>query len=231
MGVDGRALWTISYGMYIVTARSGGRANGQIANTVFQVTADPPRVAIAINKENFTHQLIREGGWFGVSVLDESAPMDLIGLFGFKSGREVDKLGQVGSREGQRVPLVTDCAVSVSEARVLQELDTGTHTVFVGEIVGAEMVTGAPPLTYAEYHARKGRAPKTAPTYQAEVRVEATQVVAAAPSYDCGVCGHTYDPALGDPEHGIAPGTPFESLPDDWVCPVCGAGKDAFSKA
>lgn len=231
MGVDGRALWSISYGMYIVTARSGGQANGQIANTVFQVTAEPPRVAIAINKENLTHRLIREGGWFGVTVLDEATPMELVGLFGFKSGRDVDKLGQVGCREGQHVPLVTEHAVSVSEARVLQELDTGTHTLFVGEIVGAEMVGGEPPLTYAGYHARKGRAPRTAPTYQAEVKTEVTQPEAAAPSYDCGVCGHTYVPALGDPEHGVPPGTPFESLPDDWVCPVCGAGKDAFSKS
>lgn len=231
MGVDGRALWTISYGMYIVTARSGGRGNGQIANTVFQVTAEPPRVAVAINKDNLTHQLIREGGWFGVSVLEEGVPMEQIGLFGFKSGRDVDKLAQVGCREGQHVPLVTDHAVSVSEARVLQELDTGTHTLFVGEIVGAEMVVEAPPLTYAGYHARKGRAPKNAPTYQAEPMPQASPVPAAtAPSYDCGVCGHIYVPADGDPEHGVPPGTLWENLPPDWVCPVCGAAKDAFSK-
>ena len=82
MEVSGKALWTISYGMYVVTARSGGRANGQIANAVFQVTAEPPRVAAAINKDNFTHGLIRQGGWFGVSVLAEGVPAEMILLQG-----------------------------------------------------------------------------------------------------------------------------------------------------
>lgn len=232
MGIDGKALWTISYGMYVVTARAGGRANGQIANTVVQVTAEPPRLAVAINKENLTHRLIREGGWFGVSVLDEATPMELIGLLGFKSGREVDKLAQVGAREGAHVPLVTDHAVSVAEARVLQEVDTGTHTVFVGELESAEVLSQAPPLTYAVYHGRKGRAPKNAPTYQPDPGSAAPPATAAGlRSFVCGVCEHVYDPAAGDPEHGIPPGTPWENVPADWVCPVCGAGKDAFVEA
>ncbi|MGV8042393.1 MAG: flavin reductase [Thermoanaerobaculaceae bacterium] len=231
MGIDGKALWTISYGMYVVTARAGGRANGQIANTVVQVTAEPPRLAVAINKENLTHRLIREGGWFGVSVLDEATPMELIGLLGFKSGREVDKLAQVGVQEGAHVPLVTDHAISVAEARVLQELDTGTHTVFVGELESAEVLSPAPPLTYAGYHARRGRAPKNAPTYQPEERPQAPPAPTELRTFVCGVCGHVYDPAAGDPEHGIPPGTRWEDLPADWVCPVCGAGKDAFVAA
>lgn len=232
MSVDGRALWTISYGMYVVTARAGGKANGQVANTVFQVTADPPRVAVAINKENLTHRLIAEGGWFGVSVLDESTPMELIALFGFRSGRDVDKLAQAGYREGRHVPLVTDHASSVSEARVVQQLDTGTHTVFVGEVELADLLGQTPPLTYAGYHARKGRAPKTAPTYQPEERPGTVPAqVAPAASWLCGVCGHVYDPAEGDPEHGVPPGTPWEGLPEGWTCPVCSAGKDAFSQA
>jgi flavin reductase (DIM6/NTAB) family NADH-FMN oxidoreductase RutF/rubredoxin len=234
MGIDGRALWTMSYGMYVVTARAGGRANGQIANTAFQVPADPPRIAVAINKENLTHSLIREGGSFGVSVLEDGAPMELIGLYGFHSGRDVDKLANAGIREGEHVPLVTDHAISVAEARVIQEVDTGTHTVFVGEVVSAEVLLQAAPLTYAGYHARKGRAPKNAPTYQAEPRPEATPEAAtagaAAPSFQCGVCGHVYDPAAGDPGQGVAPGTPWQGLPDDWCCPVCGAGKSEFSR-
>ena len=167
MEVSGKALWTISYGMYVVTARSGGRANGQIANTVFQVTAQPPQVAIAINKDNFTHGLIRDGGWFGFSVLADGVPMEFIGLFGFKSGRDVDKLAQVAFRDGQHCPLVTDHALSITEARVVRQVDAGSHTVFVGEVVGAEVLSEGPPLTYAGYHARKGRAPKNAPTLSA----------------------------------------------------------------
>jgi len=231
MAMDPKALWTMSYGMYLVTARAGGRANGQIANAVFQVTAEPPRVAIAINKENFTHDLIRDGGWFAFSVLAETVPMEFIGLFGFKSGRDVDKLARATVREGLHVPLVVDHAVAVTEARVLQATDTGTHTVFIGEAAGAEVLAAGPPLTYAGYHARKGKAPRNAPTYRGETGGGIAPKPAAErmPSiWTCGVCGYSYDPQFGDPVGGVAPGTLFEDLPDDWVCPVCGAPKDAF---
>ncbi len=228
MAMDPKALWTMSYGMYLVTARAGGRANGQIANAVFQVTAEPPRLAIAINKENFTHDLIRDGGWCGFAVLAESAPMEFIGLFGFKSGRDVDKLAHATVRDGLHVPLVVDHAVAVAEARVLQAADAGTHTVFIVEAVNAEVVSGAAPLTYAGYHARKGKAPKNAPTYRGETEPPAPPAASPASTWTCGVCGYTYDPEEGDPAHGVAPGTRFEDLPDDWVCPVCGAPKDAF---
>ena len=229
MAMDPRALWTMSYGMYLVTARAGGRANGQIANAVFQVTAAPPRVAVAINKENFTHDLIRDGGWFAFSVLAESVPMEFIGLFGFKSGRDVDKLAQATIREGLHVPLVVEHAVAVTEARVLLAMDAGSHTVFIGEAAGAEVLSTGAPLTYAGYHARKGKAPKNAPTYRGDAEPPAPPPVpAVASSWTCGVCGYNYDPAEGDPAHGVAPGTRFEDLPDGWVCPVCGAPKDAF---
>ena len=224
-----RALWTISYGMYVVTARAGGRANGQIANAVFQVTAEPPRLAVAIHKENYTHDLIRDGGHFAVSVLEETAPMEFIGLFGFHSGRDTDKLAGVGFHAGRHCPLVTDHAVAVTEARVIQQLDVGSHTVFVGEVIGAEVLSGGTPLTYATFHARKGRAPKRAPTYQPEPpQPTSAAAQSGAPTYSCGLCGHTYDPAVGDPDSGIPPGTRFEDLPDNWACPVCGASKGEF---
>lgn len=229
MAMDEKALWTMSYGMYLVTARADGRANGQIANAVFQVTAQPPRLAIAINKKNFTHDLIRDGGWFAFSVLAETVPMEFIGLFGFKSGRDVDKLAQTTVREGLHVPLVVEHSIAVTEAKVLQAVDGGSHTVFIGEAVGAEVLSAAAPLTYAGYHARKGKAPKNAPTYrgEAEAAVKPPAPAAASP-WTCGACGYTYDPEFGDPASGIAPGTRFEDIPDDWVCPVCGAPKDAF---
>jgi flavin reductase (DIM6/NTAB) family NADH-FMN oxidoreductase RutF/rubredoxin len=228
MELDERALWTMSYGMYVVTARAGGQANGQIANTVFQVSAQPPRVAVAINKENFTHGLIRTSGFFAFSVLADSVPMERIGLFGFNSGRDVDKLAQVGMRSGLHCPLVTDHALAVAEVKVTNEVDAGTHTLFVGDVLAAEVLAAGPPLTYEGYHARKGRAPKTAPTYRGEAGEQAAAPAPGGATFSCGVCGHTYDPALGDPEHGIAPGTRFADLPADWVCPVCGAPREAF---
>jgi flavin reductase (DIM6/NTAB) family NADH-FMN oxidoreductase RutF len=229
MTIDGKALWTLSYGMYIVTARAGGRANGQIANAVFQVTAEPPRIAAAINKDNLTHELIHAGGWYGLTVLAESTPMELIGAFGFHSGRELDKLAQTTFRDGAHCPLVTAHAISVSEARVIQEIDVGSHTLFIGEVAGAEVLSQAPALTYAGYHAKKGRAPKNAPTYQADETIKVdTAAAVASRRMQCSVCGYSYDPALGDASQGVEPGTPWEALPDDWVCPICGAGKDEF---
>ena len=110
-------LFNLTYGLYVVTSCADGKANGQIANTVIQVTADPARVAVALNKENLTHELVSRGGSFGVSVLDKETPMTFIGLFGFKSGRDVDKLARVEHEEGAGgCPLVTENALAIIEA-------------------------------------------------------------------------------------------------------------------
>ena len=230
MAIDSKAFRSLSYGLYIVTSRDGDRLNGQIANAVFQVTSKPPQLAVCLNKENLTHEFVAKSGVFAVSVLDESAPMPFIGLFGFKSGREVDKLSQVTYRLGETgAPLVTDHAVAVMEAKVVKSMDVGTHTLFVGEVVGGEVVGGGHPMTYAYYHQVKGgKSPRKAPTYQEESS-EPQASVSKGKKYICNVCGYIYDPAKGDPENGVPPGTPFEALPEDWVCPVCGAGKENFA--
>ena len=225
--LDPRSLWSISYGIYVVTSAYAGKASGQIANTVIQVAAEPPRVLVAINKENHTHGLIEKSGVFAVSVLSEDVPMPFIGRFGFKTGREFDKLSGVEHEEGSTgSPCVTENAISFFEARVFATLDAGTHTVFVGDVVsGRVLKADGKPLTYAKYHENKGKAPRNAPTYRAPEK----KGEPGMKRYVCGVCGYIYDPAEGDSESGVAPGTAFEELPDDWVCPVCGAGKDEFS--
>lgn len=231
-GLDPGALWSCSYGIYVVTSCHEGRHNGQIANTVFQVTAEPPRVAVAINKDNYTHGLIEASGIFAVSVLADSTPMPFIGLFGFHTGGEVDKLDGVTWEKGATgCPVVTENAVSVFEARIFDKVDVGTHTVFLADAVSGRVLSDSRPMTYADYHAMKGRAPKNAPTYrQPEKPVAASEKgESSMQRYVCSVCGYIYDPAEGDPENGVAPGTAFEDLPDDWVCPVCGASKDEFS--
>jgi flavin reductase (DIM6/NTAB) family NADH-FMN oxidoreductase RutF/rubredoxin len=231
--LDHRALWNLSYGLYVVASHSNDRLNGQIANAVFQVTADPPRVAVAVNKNNLTHDFISKSGVFSVSVLDVSTPMSFIGLFGFKSGRDVDKLSQAAHEIGiTGCPCVTENALSVMEAKVAETVDVGSHTIFVGEVVGARTLREGEPLTYADYHRiKKGKEPKNAPTYRGETGKEEKQserVGENMKKYVCGICGYVYDPAMGDPEQGIAPGTAFEKLPDSWTCPVCGADKDQF---
>jgi len=223
-----KALHKLGYGLYVVCSKKESKLNGQIANTVFQITSEPPVIAVSINKKNFTHEFIAESKVFTVSILSQDTPLGLIGNFGFKSGREVDKLKDINYKLGEtRAPIVLDHTLAYLEARVISQVDVGTHTIFVGEIVGADIVKEGEPMTYAYYHqVKRGTTPKTAPSYIEEKREAAPKVA----KYKCTVCGYIYDPELGDPDGGIKPGTPFEEIPDDWVCPVCGAAKSDFEK-
>jgi flavin reductase (DIM6/NTAB) family NADH-FMN oxidoreductase RutF/rubredoxin len=224
-----KALHKISYGLYIVTSGQEGKFNGQIANSMFQVTSDPSTVAVSINKENYTHEFIKQSRKFVISILSESAPMTLIGLFGFKSGRDVNKLQNVKTKTGiTSVPIVLEHAIAYLEVELEKEMDCGTHTIFFGKIVDCDTLTDAEPMTYAYYQKVKGgKSPKTAPTY---VQEEPKTISATADKYVCSVCGYVYDPVNGDPDNGVAPGTKFEDIPDSWTCPVCGADKSKFEK-
>lgn len=227
-----KALHKLSYGVYVVTSGGEARCNGQIANAVMQVTSEPPTLAVCINKQNFTHELIRESRVFTVSVLSKNTPLSLIGVFGFNCGRNMDKFKGVNYNIGKTgARIVVDYTVAYMEARVVNELDVGTHTVFIGEVVDAEVLSDDEPLTYAFYHeAKNGSTPLTAPTYlrpdEQKRRAEAAEMA----KYRCIVCGYVYDPEKGDADAGVKPGTPFESLPPNWVCPICGAPKDQFEK-
>jgi flavin reductase (DIM6/NTAB) family NADH-FMN oxidoreductase RutF/rubredoxin len=222
-----KALYKLGYGMYVIGSRKGDRLNGQIANTVFQITSEPPTIAVSINKNNLTHEFIKESKVLTASVLCQDTPLSFIGHFGFKSGRDTNKLEEISYRIGQtKAPVVIENAVSYLEAKVLQEIDVGTHTIFIGEIAGADVLSEKVCMTYDYYHqVKRGTTPKTAPSY-IEEKKEAPKMV----KYKCTVCGYIYDPELGDPDGGIKPGTPFEEIPDDWVCPVCGAAKSDFEK-
>jgi len=125
--------------------------------------------------------------------------------------------------------------IAYLEAEVIQAIDVGTHTLFVGKVVEAENIKKAKPLTYDYYHQiKKGISPQTAPTYIADNKKiennKKRKELEKMAKYECSVCGYIYDPEKGDPESGVNPGTPFEDLPDDWVCPICGAGKDEFEE-
>lgn len=165
--LDYKVFNEVSYGLYVVTSRLEGRMNGQIVNTVLQVTSDPPRFGVIINRKNLTHDFILESGVFGVSILSQAAPMTFIGLFGFRSGRDVDKLAQVKWIEGRTgCPLVIDFSLGIMEARLYRTMDVGTHTIFVGDIVDARAIGDGRPMTYEYYHVHlKGKTAKNAPTY------------------------------------------------------------------
>ncbi len=227
--MDTKALYSISYGLYIVGSIMGDKINAQIANTVIQVASEPPTISVCINKQNLTHEYIQNSKVFSVSVLCEDAPLGLIGNFGFKSGRDVDKFTDIDYKIGETgAPVVVEHTVSYMEVRMSKEVDVGTHTDFIGELVNAEVLQEKEPMTYAHYHkVKRGTTPKTASSY-VEEKTEKKEGVKNMAKYKCIICGYIYDPEKGDPEMDIPPGTAFDDLPDHWVCPVCGAGKDDF---
>ncbi len=166
--IDNSVLWQLSYGIYIVTTKADERCNGQIANTVFQITAQPPTIGISLNRENLTHELVRQSGVFAVSVVSEAADMPFIGTFGFKCGRTTDKFAKIQTVTGVLgIPIVTTNTTGYLEAKVISTLDVGTHTLFVGEVVAAAaLAQAAKPMTYAHYHeVKKGKTPKNATTF------------------------------------------------------------------
>ena len=166
--MDMKALQKVSYGVYVVCSKKGDKPNGQIANTVFQITAEPATIAISINKQNLTHECIAESKKFTVSILSTEAPMAFIGTFGFKSGRDLDKFQNIKSMNGiTGMPMVMDYTLACLEAEVINSLDCGTHTLFLGKIVDTRIIDEkAEPMSYAFYHTVKGgKTQKNAPTY------------------------------------------------------------------
>jgi len=168
--IDRGVFRDLSYGLYLVTSTDEGRLNGQVVNTLIQVTSEPPTVAVIINKKNFTHELILKSKVFSASVLEESTPMIFLGPFGFRSGRDIDKLSKVAFKEGVTgCPLITEHALSVLEAEVIHQIDLGSHTVFIGNVVSSESLKKGTPITYQYYHqVLKGKSPPNAPTYEAK---------------------------------------------------------------
>ena len=231
------AFYNLSYGLYVIGSEYNGKKNGYIANTAFQVTAQPPQLAISCSKDNFSSEIIEKSGYFSVSVLHKEVSKKILGTFGYKSGRDIDKFEDVGYINGKSgIPVVTEDSIAWFECKVVQKLDVGSHILFIGEVLDGDILESAvkEPITYEYYRSiRKGLAPKNAPTYIEKEKTEEKQTAEKPASgnmqkWECTVCGHIYDPAEGDPDSGIAPGTPFEDLPDDWVCPDCGAEKSDF---
>ncbi len=223
------AFFKVSYGLYIIGAAYNGEKVGYVANTAFQVTAEPARFAISCSKDNHSGNIIRKSGAFSMSILEKYDSTDIIGLFGYKSSADVDKYSNTSYITGKTgAPIVVDKCVAWFECELEQEVELDTHIIFIGKLVNFDLLDAAKePLTYSYYRdVKKGLAPKNAPTYiKKEPAPEADGDI-----YSCDLCGYEYDPAEGDPDQGIPPGTPFEDLPDDWVCPLCGAEKEDFTK-
>lgn len=218
--MNSKVFRSLSYGMYLIAGVIDGKKTGCIVNTVFQVTSEPPMIGVSVNKDNYTNEVIRRSGEFSVCILSENVSKDVIGEFGFKSGRDVSKFASVPHETvSNDLPILKDGLCGWFVCRVKESIDLSTHTVFFAEVVDGETTDGGAPMTYAYYHSVvKGKAPKNAPTWEKESADDAPAADAAPKvRYVCGLCGYVYD---GE--------TPFEELPDDWVCPVCGEPKSSF---
>ena len=209
--------------MYVIGARCDGRDYGCVANTFAQVTSSPLQVSVALNKENATTAAVRQAGRFTASCLSERADMQLIGTFGFHTSTELDKFAQHASaRDEAGMPYVAEQCCAWFSAKVVSELDLGTHVLFVGEVQEcAKVADAAAPMTYAFYHQVKGgKTPPKASSYLGEeqpVGVPAESNGGEQPkvAWRCTICGHM--------EY-------VDELPDDFVCPVCGVGKEFFER-
>lgn len=226
--MDANILHSLSYGMYVVSSFKAASYNGQVANTVFQITSEPVTIAVSINKANLTHEFIESSLRFSVSILAEDTSLIFIGRFGFKSGRNEDKFkGLKFDILDSGCPALVDNAVAYLEAKVVNKLDCGTHTLFLGEVVQSRMIKAARPMTYDYYHqVKRGMTPVSAPTF---IKPE-TGPPKEEPllKYRCTVCNYIYDSLAGEPDSGVKPKTSFQDLPEDWVCPVCAASKNDF---
>jgi flavin reductase (DIM6/NTAB) family NADH-FMN oxidoreductase RutF/rubredoxin len=223
--IDFEALFKISYGLYIVSSGSKEVGNGFISNTVFQVTSEPPRFAACCNKENHTSGVINSTGCFSVSVLHSDASAGLIGTFGYKSGKEINKMEGLQLRIGETgTPIVLNDAIAFLECRLVETFDVGTHLMFIGELVQAGVLDRQKEaLTYLHYRqVKKGVAPKNAPTYVDQSKLKNIPFENEYARYQCTECGYIYNEEQE--------GKKFDELPDDWMCPVCGSGKNDFVK-
>ena len=200
--MDNKAMFKLSYGLYVVGSALDGKLNAQIANTVFQVSSNPVTVGISLNNNNYTKEMIDKSGVFSVNVLSQNADMDIVANFGFKSGRDADKFEKYNAIIGKTgAPLLNIPAVAANlEAKVINKMEAGTHTIFVGEVVDAVDLPQTQ-MTYAEYHQMKNAAAKPAAT-------------TATVKYKCKVCGYVHE----------------GEMPADFTCPLCGVGAEMFEK-
>ena len=241
-----KAFHKMSYGMYLIASEHEGKKSGYIANTAFQVTSQPPQLAISCHKDNFSTRIILDSGAFSVSVLKREVNMKIIGDFGFMSSTDINKFSGINYLNGNSgAPIITDSAVAWFDCKVIKYIDLGSHYLVVGEVLDSDELSDEEPLTYQYYRKKyKMFSPKNSPTYieKSKLEEDVKSVIIEEKSgetdvtyfdgqkYICAICGFVYDPDEGDPTMGIAPGTPFEQLPEDYRCPICNAGKEYFQK-
>ena len=211
--MDLKAFYKLSYGLYIVSSNLDGKQCGCIVNTVVQVTAEPVQLAVTVNKDNYTKKAIEKSGSFTAVALTQSADMNLIGTFGFKCSADMDKFeGLQTETDEQGIAYVTQNAAARFSCKVLQQVDLGTHVMFIGEVLAAEILSDEDVMTYAYYQTvKKGGTPKSAPSYKGEAAQPEAPV---KKGFRCSICGYILE---------------ADTLPADYVCPICGKSAEFFT--
>lgn len=190
--MDNKAMFNLSYGLFILTAKDGEKDNGCIVNTVGQVTSQPNRISLTVNKANYTHDMILKTKEFNVSVLAENSKFETYRHWGFQSGRNTDKLESISfKRSANGLVYIADETNAFLSAKVVSTLDLGTHTLFIADVTDGEVLSQVPSATYSFY--QNSIKPKPASTEKRK-------------GFICTVCGYIYE---------------GETLPDDFICPVC----------
>ncbi|MFQ8666314.1 flavin reductase [Anaerostipes caccae] len=195
------AMFQLSYGLFVLSAKNGEKDNGCIVNTVQQITTTPNRISIAVNKDNFTHDMIKDTGSFNVSILSEEVTFDIFKHFGFQSGRDIDKLKNFSDyeRSSNGIFYLNKYANAFLSASVAETVDLGTHTMFIADVTDGEVLSQVPSVTYAYYH--KHIKPQPQETKKTGWR--------------CKICGYIYE---------------GEELPADFICPICKHGASDFER-
>ncbi len=210
--MDKKVLRNLSYGMYIVGTVADDKKVGCICNTVVQITSDPMTVAISINHNNYTNEMIKKTKKFSISILDEDTDQKIISTFGYESSRYINKYENIETLELDNLPILkSSCGALICE--VIDILETTTHTVFLGKIIHLSNYTTKNPMTYRYYHEiLKGKSPKNAPTY---IEEQSEKQNYQKTKWRCKVCGYEVE---------------MDKLPEDFVCPICGKPVIFFEK-
>lgn len=201
--MDMTAMFKLTYGLFVVTAKDGDKDNGCITNTAAQVTSDPNRISLTVNKTNYTHDMIVKTGVFNVSILSEKAVFDTFKHFGFQSGRDVDKFADYTDceRAANGIFYITKGTNAYLSAKVVQAVDLGTHTMFIADVTDGQVLTQDASTTYTYYQTNIKPAPQPPKSKKT--------------TWVCQICGYVYE---GD------------ELPADFVCPWCKHGPADFKK-
>ena len=201
--MDNKALYSLSYGVFLLGTKNDGKINACITNTCFQTANGPTRIAISVIKQNLTCEMIEQSGVFTLSVLDQSCSFETIKHFGYQSGRTVNKFeGFEYETAANGCPYIKKEACAVIEAKVCNKLDLGTHMLFVAEVTDASVLGSSAPLTYADYQNKVK--PKAATAAGPEKKIK---------GWRCKICGYEY---VGS------------ELPAGFECPICGHPAEDF---